>query len=79
MALYRWINTKVLTDPKFYDSKKDVKKTKKKKAKLSAADSIKLLFTSKYLAMIALLVLCYGISINLIELLWKSQFEEQRR
>lgn len=49
------------------------KKPKKKKVKLSASESLKLLFSSKYLLMITLLVLSYGIAINLIELLWKNQ------
>lgn len=74
MFLYHWICKNVLTDPRFYDANQ-VKKSKKKKAKMSASDGFKFLFTNKYLGMIALLVLCYGISMNLVELLWKNQLK----
>ena len=77
MWLYRWVNCNVLTDPLLYNPGEQSQKPKKKKAKLSAMDSFKLLFTSKYLMMIALLVLSYGISVNLIELLWKNQLKLQ--
>lgn len=68
--LYWWINRYVLTDPRFYDTSK-IKK-KKKKPKLSLVESFKLLIHSKYLGYIAILVITYGISINLIEVVWKE-------
>ena len=77
MWLYRWIHLHVLTDPLFYNAAEQSNKPKKKKAKVSMLDSFKILFTSKYLMMIALLVLTYGISVNLIELLWKNQLKLQ--
>lgn len=73
MYLYKWIYANVLTDSRFYDKAAQQNKPKKKKVKLSAGESLKFLFTSKYLFMITLLVLCYGIAINLVELLWKNQ------
>lgn len=69
--LYWWINRYVLTDPRFYDPTKI--KGKAVKPKLSIKDSFKFLIHSKYLLYIALLVICYGISINLIEVTWKQQ------
>jgi len=77
MWTYRWINRNVLTDPVFYNPAEQGNKPKKKKEKMTAGESMKLLFTSKYLLMIALLVLSYGISVNLIELLWKNQMKMQ--
>ena len=76
--LYRWFNTKVLTDKRYYDLEANAKerKNKKKKAKLTVLESFKLIFSSKYLGMIAILVLAYGISINLVEGVWKSAASE---
>jgi AAA family ATP:ADP antiporter len=72
MLTYWYVNNCVLTDPRFFNAD-EVKKPKKKKAKLGIWDSLKYIFSSKYLGFIALLVVCYGISINLIEVMWKGQ------
>ncbi|MDR2417048.1 MAG: NTP/NDP exchange transporter [Holosporales bacterium] len=72
MVLYSWIQRNVLTDRRLYDPG-DVGQPKKKKAKLSIKESFRYIFSSKYLGFIALLPLCYGISINLVEGAWKSQ------
>lgn len=45
----------------------------KKKAKLGLIKSLKYVFSSKYIGLITLLILCYGISINLVEGVWKKQ------
>ncbi|WP_375326695.1 Npt1/Npt2 family nucleotide transporter [Candidatus Tisiphia endosymbiont of Nemotelus uliginosus] len=71
ILLYRWINQNVLTDPRFYDPGN--KTTKKSKVKLSLAESFKMILTSRYLALIALLVLAYGVSVNLVEGVWKAK------
>ena len=39
--------------------------------------SLKMIFTSKYLGLIAVLVICYGMSMNFVELLWKQQLKLQ--
>ena len=46
---------------------------KKKKKKISFIDGLKHVLNSKYIGLITLLILCYGISINLIEGVWKAQ------
>lgn len=74
MVLYWWINTNVLTDPNLY-SPKD-KKSNKTKVKMPLKDSFKMIFTSKYLGLIAILVLAYGVSVNLVEGIWKSKIKE---
>lgn len=44
----------------------------KKKVKMGFGESIKYVMSSKYIGLITLLILCYGISINLVEGLWKK-------
>jgi AAA family ATP:ADP antiporter len=70
--IYYWLNTSVLTDPRFFNPD-DAKKPKKKKEKLSLSESFKYILGSKYLGFIVLLIVCYGVSINLVEVMWKGQ------
>lgn len=74
ILLYRWINKSVLADPTIYEPTNKV--SKKSKVKLSLAESFKMIFTSKYLGLIALLVLAYGVSVNLVEGVWKSKIQQ---
>lgn len=75
MFLYHWINANVLTDPALYDPSA-IGSKKKKKAKLSLGESFKMILTSKYLGLVVTLILAYGISINLVEGVWKSKIKE---
>ena len=75
MGIYWWINRNILTDARFYDPA--AMAPKKKKAKMSLSDSFKFIFTSKYILCLAMLVIAYGISINLVEITWKSQVKIQ--
>ncbi len=72
--LYGWINRNVLTDPDLYQPV--ALKSKKNKVKLPLSDSFKMIFTSKYLGLLVILVLAYGISINLVEGVWKAKVKE---
>lgn len=76
MITYWWINRYVLTDMRFYDINQE-RAPGKKKLKMSIMDSIKFIFSSKYLLCLATLVIAYGISINLIEVTWKGQVKLQ--
>jgi ATP:ADP antiporter, AAA family len=69
MGLYAYMNNVVLVDPRFVPV--SVAK-KREKTEMSLIDGIKVVFTSKYLGFIAILLLCYGISINLVEGPWKD-------
>lgn len=71
IGIYFWLNNYVLTDPRCFNP--DEVKKPKKKVKLSLGESLRYIMTSKYLGFIVLLVVCYGISINLVEVMWKDQ------
>lgn len=72
LALYRWIHARVLTDPRFLASV-DLAAFRKPRASMSMGEGLRFLAKSRYLRLIALLVLSYGIAINLIEVAWKNQ------
>jgi ATP:ADP antiporter, AAA family len=73
---YWWMNRNVLNDKRFYDPEEGGKK-KKSKPKLSVAESLKFLAGSKYIRSIAMLVIGYGMCINLVEVVWKGQLKIQ--
>jgi len=76
IAIYWWMNRAILTDPFYYDAASETPKEKKKdKPKMSIGESFKYLITSRYLGFIALLVLGYGMAINLVEVTWKGQLK----
>jgi ATP:ADP antiporter, AAA family len=56
------------------DSINDVTKgsCKKTKVRLGFTESLKYILSSKYIGLITMLILCYGISINLVEGIWKA-------
>ncbi len=72
MMLYRWLHTSVLTDKRFYDPAEGGT-PKKKKEKPSLLESCKIIFKSPELGLIALLIMAYGVTINLVEVQWKNQ------
>lgn len=76
IAIYWWMNRKVLPNPRFYDPTEE-KKAKKSKTKMSIMESFAYLAKSKYILCIAILVIAYGISINLVEVTWKGQVKLQ--
>jgi AAA family ATP:ADP antiporter len=76
MAIYWWMNRNVLTDPRFYDQAEKTK-MKKEKPKMGIFESFSYLVKSKYLFCLAVIVMAYGISINLVEVTWKDQLTQQ--
>ncbi|XP_027122687.1 plastidic ATP/ADP-transporter [Coffea arabica] len=66
---YWWVNRNV---PLPTRSKK-----KKEKPKMGTMESLKFLVSSKYIRDLATLVVAYGISINLVEVTWKSKLKAQ--
>ena len=75
IGIYSWINKNVLTDARFYNPAE--LKAKKVKTKMSIKDSLLFLARSPYILCLALLVISYGVSINLVEVTWKSQLKLQ--
>ncbi len=76
VAIYAWMNKAVLTDKRYYDGEAASTGGKKKdKPKLSLTESFMYLVRSPYLGMIAMIVLAYGVSINIVEGVWKGQIK----
>jgi AAA family ATP:ADP antiporter len=75
LALFWWLNRKVLTDPTYYDATEE-KKEKEMRGKLSLMESIRYMLTSRYMICIVLTVLSYNMVINLVEVLWKHEVKE---
>lgn len=74
MGLYYWINKDIVRHPDLYTVGKSG--PKKSKPKLSMGESLKVVLSSKYLGLIAILVITYGISTNLIESVWKDKIKQ---
>ncbi len=75
MALFHWTNKHVLTDPCF-DGLHKIKKVAKQKGRQSLRESFHYLKNSKYLICIAVLVISYNLTINLVEIVWKDQLKQ---
>lgn len=73
MAIYWYMNAVTLKDPKLFDPSQI--KGKKKKAKAGIMDGIKMLGQSRYVLMICLIVICYGVGVNFVEVIWKKCVE----
>ena len=65
-----------MTDTEFSDSTNHERKEKKKN-KMSLSESIKFLKDSRYIRNLAMLVIAYSMSINLVEVTWKSKVRAQ--
>lgn len=70
LVLYYVINHYILNDEKHSKFSKDFKLEPKKKASFS--DSMSTILTSKYLMSIVVVIICYGVSSNLMEVTWKE-------
>lgn len=69
---FRWYNKKVLHDT-FSKSSHELSSYQKPKIKMSMRKNFSYLAKSKYLVCIAIIVLAYNISMNMIEIIWKDQ------
>lgn len=75
MAVYWWVNRYVLTDKHFFNPDDYTSKPKKVKSKLTLKQSFSQLVKSRYLIGIAILVVGYGLTINLVEVTWKASLK----
>merc|ERR1712003_110850 len=53
-----------------------MKKTKKTKTKMSMKESAKFLLSSPYIRNLAMLVISYGMCINIVEVSWKAKLKQ---
>ncbi|KAF9613546.1 hypothetical protein IFM89_008674 [Coptis chinensis] len=67
--IYWWVNA--------YVPLPERKSAKKAKPKMGTMESLKFLVSSRYVRDLATLVVAYGISINLVEVTWKSKLKAQ--
>lgn len=75
VAIYRWMHVAVLKDPKYYDQSLDEDLHQSKATASPLWQSAKTIFKSRYLGYIALLVIGYNFSNNLLDVVWKSQLK----
>ncbi len=71
LIIFYIINRYLLNDEKLY-SKETNAAAKKQKTKLPLLQSLKCIFKSRYLGYIALMVIGYGLSVNMVEVAWKA-------
>lgn len=71
--MVRYIYKYVLTDPLFY---RKAKSKKESKPKMSLMESFKYIAKSKYLWLMLICSAAFGLSINLVEAVWKSKIKE---
>ena len=76
MVTHWWINRYVLTDPRFFEADAS-HQSPKDKLSLSLRESFRHIINSRYLLCIALLVISYGLCINMVEVTWKNQLRLQ--
>ncbi|KAG0498107.1 hypothetical protein HPP92_002798 [Vanilla planifolia] len=72
-GIYWGVNKFIVNDP----SVPRTERKKKEKPKLGMGESLKVLISSRYVRDLATLVVAYGISINLVEVTWKSKLKAQ--
>lgn len=70
MGIYGLMNRYVI------EAQQPIQKSTKQKVKISLTESFKFLIRSSHLGYIALIVICYGISQNMIEAVWKDQIKK---
>merc|ERR1712100_147178 len=75
LACFIFIQKKVVNDPECVDPN-EVKKSKTK-TKMTLGESVNFLRKSSYIRNLAMLVIGYGMSINVVEVTWKSKLRQQ--
>mmetsp|Transcript_64006 Transcript_64006/g.106420 ORF Transcript_64006/g.106420 Transcript_64006/m.106420 type:complete len:574 (-) Transcript_64006:111-1832(-) len=72
---YNYIQSSVLTDPECMNEV--AQKKAQEKTNMGLKESLGYLASSKYIRNLAMLVICYGMSINIVEVTWKSKLKAQ--
>jgi len=72
-----WINRNVIGKDNYHDPKLSNARKKEQKVKLTLKESFKHIIQSKYISLIAILVIGYGTSNNIMGIMWKNQVRQQ--
>jgi AAA family ATP:ADP antiporter len=75
VSIFSYMQRKVMTDPECVNQEKAAAKKKKKRVKMSLKESAQFLMSSTYIRDLAMLVISYGMCINLVEVSWKSKLK----
>lgn len=75
LATFSHMQRNVLTDPECVNVKMQERRKKKKKIKMTMKESAQFLLSSKYIRDLAMLVISYGMCINIVEVTWKSKLK----
>ncbi|CEM33327.1 unnamed protein product [Vitrella brassicaformis CCMP3155] len=73
-GIFYWMQRFVIPNPNLVDA--TVQKKTKQKTSMGIRESIKYLASSPYIRDLALLVICYGMSINMVEVSWKARLRQ---
>jgi len=73
LGCFRYLQTQVITDPECMDQV--AAKKAKTKTSMGLKESAAYLANSKYIRSLATLVIAYGMSINIVEVSWKSKLK----
>jgi len=73
LAIFRYMQTQVMTDPECVDL--NAQKKAKTKTSMGLKESATFLAKSPYIRNLAALVICYGMSINIVEVSWKAKLK----
>lgn len=76
LGLFRWMQCRVLTDPRLYKPEELHLDASETKPTFSMRDTVSFLWQSRYILCIAIIVLSYNAVINLTEVIWKEQVKE---
>ncbi|CEO97610.1 ADP,ATP carrier protein [Plasmodiophora brassicae] len=74
IGIYRWMQKNVLNDPRLCKQESE-SGGKKKKVKLGFTEGLKVIFTSRYVFFIGVMVIMYGISVNFVEVYYKESWK----
>lgn len=75
LALFSHMQRNVMTDPACVDQEKRTAQKNKKKVKMSLKESAQFLMNSTYIRDLAMLVISYGMCINIVEVSWKAKLK----
>lgn len=79
MAMFFWINRSILkkeAPPAPLEGQEAEEPVSEKKPRLSLRESVRYILKSPYLVPLAVIFLCYNISINFTDVLWKEQLKK---